>query len=313
MWLNAINAQIFCGLIAVLLLGEDLAAASRRRRLAYRVLLIFCLLSGPYAAFLTPAFALKHWRERQRETRFYAVSSALGAVFQASLYLTTWLGYGLGPNRFEIGEWARRSTFIFHHQVLRGWLGEDAAGALAHTFGLAGVLTNDSAPPGYERLAGWVCLALIALLAAFFLRRRPRDNALLLVTAWLSLVLGISLSIGSGLPVGRYAVLPGLVALLLVFDAVRGSAGPRRWLCGGLLGLAVITGWVEFWQERPAGILGRAGKPPDWTEEVDRWRSDPDYPLRIWPYRTPLGPAYVHLEPPNRRLDAGRCPSSRCG
>ena len=44
-WLNSINSQIYCGLIALCILCEDLRRASTRRIGLYALLLLFCGLA----------------------------------------------------------------------------------------------------------------------------------------------------------------------------------------------------------------------------------------------------------------------------
>ncbi|MGI9590694.1 MAG: hypothetical protein ACR2P8_04945, partial [Myxococcota bacterium] len=80
-WLNSINAQVYCGLTALVLLCEDLAAASRTRLWVCGALLAFCGLSGPYTSFLFFGFALKAWWERSpRSIAFFAVVAVMAAV-----------------------------------------------------------------------------------------------------------------------------------------------------------------------------------------------------------------------------------------
>ncbi|MDY6992832.1 MAG: hypothetical protein SVR94_09550, partial [Pseudomonadota bacterium] len=86
-WLNSINAQIFCGLIALCLLFEKLHQINIKKAWFYRILLLFCGLSGPYTAFLTFAFALKASYERSKESLWQFMIVALTASIQFTIFL----------------------------------------------------------------------------------------------------------------------------------------------------------------------------------------------------------------------------------
>ncbi|MCP4664157.1 MAG: hypothetical protein GY856_52910 [bacterium] len=289
-WLNSINSQLFCGLIAVLILGEDLRSASRRRARIYRGLLVFCGLSGPYTGLLFPAFLLKHRLEATRESRLHVwIVAAVAAVQAVLLFWTRW-AFALGPERFAWRHWGERAANVFFHQVLRAVLGEDAAPWVVKILGLSEAVARDDIARGYLRLSGWTCTILVGLVV-WWLARRPQSRyQLLLPVSLLSIMLAIAPSIGGLKPGGRYAVVPGLLLLLMIFTHAVSSTSPagawaaRAWTCRLLLGVALAVGVATYWREIPPGALGRLPGKPLWTHEVAAWRQDPAHALAIWPY-----------------------------
>jgi hypothetical protein len=66
-WFNTINAKNWTGLAAFIILFEDMSDWSKRKTWFFRWVVLFCGLSGPYAAVLAPIFALSYFVYRERE------------------------------------------------------------------------------------------------------------------------------------------------------------------------------------------------------------------------------------------------------
>ena len=302
-WLNTINAQIFCGLSAVLLLGEDFSGASLRRRRFFRAVLIFCALSGPYTAFLAPLFLLRWYFDRHPEAGLRAAIVGGAAAFQAACFLWVSRDFALLRGHFELGPWGLRSLRVLEHYVLRPVLGRDTASWTIHGLcrEVGGGPCSDS-----PALMGWgsfLILGLLLLGLTWPLRRRP---GMLLAGSFLCLAAAVSVSTGPAQGMGRYAVLPGLVFLLLLVQGAGSGPRFRRYLCGALAAGALVVGLASYRQELLPGALGQAPGRPDWQQEVARWREDDQPPLAIWPYAD--SPWHVYLR---SRRDPGQLRGSQ--
>jgi hypothetical protein len=85
-WLNTINAQVYCGIISLCIVCENLQQLSKIRTVLYRSLLVFCCLSGVYTVFLFGVFCLKAWLEKTKESMinlciFFEFSSVKLGIF----------------------------------------------------------------------------------------------------------------------------------------------------------------------------------------------------------------------------------------
>ncbi|MCB1036145.1 MAG: O-antigen ligase family protein, partial [Acidobacteria bacterium] len=243
------------------------------------------------------------WLYRSPAHRLQAQLVGGAAVLQALSCLWVSRDFSLLQRRFELGDWAPRVAAVLQHHLLQPMVGDVAAArALSILCRLAGGGRCLEIPSAL----GWTGLVLLGL-AVFALVGELEDRRdLLLPASFLTLAAAVSASTGPALGQGRYAVLPGLLfLLLLVWGAGRGPSG-KRVACAAFALLALVVGAATFRDEGLAGSLGREPGRPDWRQEVARWRQDPSHLLAIWPY-TPR-PWHLSLqaagEPPPARWTA---------
>jgi len=284
-WLNACNSQVFCGLIAFTILCEDTTRLGRRHVWIYSFLLLFCGLSGPYTAFLAPAFVLKAWLEKSTESRRHAAIALAAASLQATIHLWTRLAIAETPARLAVGNWSWRLVNTFYHHIVRAVLGHDLSPVVADAFGLLRAVEGEERHTALTATAGWASLFLIGL-TIWWLARRPKTRMQHLLSVSLIVTIASTFLLTVA-PRGRYAFLAGLILLLSIsVCALDRNAPGRRLACRIALGVALVTGVATYWRDVPREYspLGRAPGKPSWPDEVARWRRDPNHLLRIWPY-----------------------------
>lgn len=311
-WLNSTNSQVFCGIIGVILLCERTDDRHRGVKWLYRGLLVFCSLSGPYTAFLAPAYLFKIRLEGTAEARRHAWIVAAAVIIQAGAHVLTRLGFPYVPSRLAQTHWGFRLTTMFFNEVLYTIFGYDLAPIIARQLGILEVVRQKAGSLEYLRLAGWNSLVVLSAMVWWVSYHARRRFDAILPVALVSLLIPIFFvapSAGS-----RYVVVPGTVLLLTFCScAINPKVRLGRWLCGLILAVSVVAGVAAYWRDIPKEIspLGHAPQRPSWSSEVRRWRENDQYRLRIWPYpgptpfRLPLlrrgGPespgAYIEVEP----------------
>lgn len=295
-WLNSINAQSYCGLIALAILCEDLRRASARRAAAMAPLLVFCGLSGPYTSFLFPAFAWKAWAERSRAALVAAGAVAFAAAIQVGVFVWVWSEDGLNPAKLQPFDFVRSATYAAYGQLVVP-LG---LAPLAQAFSgpVLGALTG----PAREPWAVGVAVLGVALGAGALLLlvdRDPRAPRNGLVIALTCLAVFTTASAHWGRSFGRYAVVSGFALLWLVlaraYARSRGRIVPNA--AAALFAWALLVGAAGYRSDEAFDCPGGC---PRWPEEVARWRADYAYAPRIWPVLLPHGrPQWrVELAPP---------------
>jgi hypothetical protein len=283
-WLNSINSQSYCGVIALAIVCEDLRLASARRMAAYVPLLIFCGLSGPYTSFVFPVFAWKVWAERSRGALLAAAAVAFAAAIQVTVFLWVWSEGALNPAKLGSFDLIRSALYT-------------AYGQFVVPLGLAPVMQLFGAPVldelGGPGRAPWlVALVLLGVAASagvllLLVDRDPRAprNGLLIALACLALL--TTASAHHGRAFGRYSVVSGVALLWLVLArAYARDAGPRfvSLAAAALLGFALLVG---AWGYRRDDAWDCPGGCPRWRDEVARWRTDPAYAPQLWPVLLP--------------------------
>lgn len=304
-WLNSTNSQVFAGITGVILLCERTDGRSKALIFGYRAILILCALSGPYTAFLAPAFFLKARIERSPEAKRQAWIVVTAVLVQAGAHVLTRVGFAYSPSRLAGGYWGSRVTALFFNEVLYTFLGYDLAPIFARKIGILQVVRQSAESVQFMRLAGWVSLLCLILYAWWSVRHLWKRFDVVLPVAFVSLT--IPLYYLTPTVESRYVVVPGTVLLLTVVSCAQ-IVKARGWrtLCGVAVAFSIASGVATYWRDVPRNLrpLGQTLRRPSWTSEVARWREDHYYRLRIWPF---VGRAAfrLHLNPPSEPTPPG--------
>lgn len=287
LWLNSTNSQVYCSVISLCILFEDLRRASRRRIALYALLLSFTGLSGVYTSFLFFAFAWKVWVERTRGAWVAASVVALASVVQLAAFLMMWSQDAVPSMKLEGIDWVRSAIFTFYSQVVTPLGLSPLAQWLFDANSVLYSILKGSRAPAILGAAIASLLGLVGFVAAFVDRdlHSPRNG---LVLTFASLAVLTTLSANFGHTTGRYAALSGICLLWLLLAHTRTLGGAhahaRAIAAGALLACALAVGAAGF---RDDPVFTCPGGCPRWTEEVARWRQDPGAMPRIWPRRFP--------------------------
>jgi len=307
-WLNSTNSQIYCGLVSLCILCEDLRGASPRRLVAYLALLTLCGLSGVYTAFLFFAFAWKLWLERSRGAALALGAVAATSAVQFAVFFFLLRDQSLDAAKFQQLDSVRSATYTFYQQFLIPLGARPLVQAFGDPAAVLAALARGSRDPAMLGVALLGVAGSAAVVMALVDRelRSPRN---LLVIALASLALLTTLSAKYGRTTGRYALLSGIALLFLVLAHTRVEPGGRRWravVSSALLAFSLVVG-VAGWRSDDA--FDCPGGCPRWRDEVARWCSDPSYAPRIWPVRLPLdAPQWRVTLPPS--LTSRACPAT---
>ena len=280
-WLNAINSISWTGLIAFIVLFEDTTNWSRKKRAAFRLLLILCGISGPYAAVTFPLFAFSYFVYREKERLVQALLLFSCTLLQLGIFEIVRLGGG-AASRLQSFSLDSALVNILYFHVARALAGESGATVVLSHLGMADSIQKSIATPrgGPVILAGYFSALVILLILSCLWDKKLRSQKTLLIGTFLLFSAFTASAAAFGVPSNRYAFLPGLsLLLLLACNACENRHKVVRVICGVLLIYALGTGardYKQFWRMYGAGC-------PAWPDEVQKWRADHSYTLRVWP------------------------------
>lgn len=281
-WLNTINLQVYCGIISLILLGEDLSEASGKKLTLYGAIQAFCALSGVYSTFLFFAFAIKLYQYPSKGSWMQAAISFCCAVIQTAVFIYLQLSQQISSKKFSDDfPWADviPNSFYFHFAL--PILGHEHANSLASFLGFSPSSVHLLSKPEQQVVilsCAAIMLSLVILVAA--LKRAPLRLPLLV--GFLTVTLLTTASAVAATPGGRYAVFPGAFILLLLlaespgkFISVRNSAFI------GLIAVSLWQGSRYFYHQESYWDCHEAC--PHWSEEISKWEQDASYLPQVWP------------------------------
>ena len=271
-WLNATNAQVYLGVLAVLFLFLDVGSLGRVQFGIVVTLLVLAGVSGLYAAVLAPVFVVLALRDRSVRRIVLAVAISACAVAQlvvvARSHASGDLAQGRGSFRGfgaitrDIAAW-HFGSFLFGDSTAT-----DLYQFADNLFRIAAI-----------GLLAFIVGAVLAVTLAAVPRRRV---AALLVTVFVleEILVLFGTRRGAG---GRYAVVPIAVLVLTAVHVLttarnRAAIGIAATLCA----LTFVAGVSSFWTSQPSTL--RCRDCPAWDAQVRDWRAGRTNFLRIWPY-----------------------------
>jgi hypothetical protein len=277
-WLNTINSQFYCLLIAFLILIEDIDTVSMLKKWWYRILLALAGLTGAVSSFLIPLFVLKAWREKKTEYVVQTTILLLGAVVQMSALWTS-SQYSDVPLRWNGFDFRLFISAIWTKSLALAFLGLENANAYAS------MLDNMS-----EYEFGLFSLLLLFPIAVFFvyhaLKLQVETKITLIGSYFLVSIFMVMFSLGSDKSYlvfpgngSRYFYVPNVILMFIVLAAIRFEKTKFKMLQSilpiALLIISLGLGMTQYFKLPTRNDLYG----PNWKEEISEWRENPQKAL----------------------------------
>jgi hypothetical protein len=284
-WLNSINAQVYCGIIAVCLLLEDLRAISPRRRWGYRLLLGFCGLSGVYATLLGGMFFVKAWMEKSREAIIHLGVVTCTSLIQVIVFLHLYFSNNISAKKLAGLDLGKTGPPLFYYQIALPLLGPQWGRRLHSSLDVFFATPGDIIVTGSALLAGilaagYLCAGLYAILP-----RVQQRSQMLLLGSYAFTAAGTSVFSAGGVPGGRYAVASGVFLLWMLLNNLRFSIlDLRSMLCAVLLACALVFGMMGYRTTGAQIFFVCNANCPTWADELQRCELTSKCVLTVWPY-----------------------------
>lgn len=306
-WLTTIGVQYWLCIITALVLLE---APDTGIKFAHRVkaaLLLLNGLTGILSCLMTPLFIYKWRKSGARQMLLYSATLGLCSGIQLIVFLHSCLkADGALSMRFV----ERFLPFSIYDAVVSFFytylLNSCSLNLLMETKFrerldvLLSKLLSPDLMRECESMFLFVGIASLLLLLPFLLKALKIPDARLLILATLLIYpLSIILSISSvGGP--RYVFAPGAILLTAVvgsWDNPRFS-GSYRLTLKLFIALCIVLHWIDFRTMSMYKVYQKGW--PEWRDEVALWRSNPEYPLKIWP------PSWTMQLNPEKHRGGGR-------
>lgn len=277
---NTINLPVYCGLIALCIVLENLSNIATLQKWIYRGLLFFCGLSGVYTAFLFFVFLWKARLEKTWESWWHVGIVLITSIIQTTLFFIIYQEGVVGSKKLVYFDLINAPIYLFNHHIMTPILGlwVRLELNLPNIFKLGLV----SAPISLL-LSGLVILLLSGVIY-YFIKHKPSPYHNLILIGFISVSLLTTVTSMGGTPGARYAVIPGFLFLLLLFTLVSWQRSVRvvTVFLVMLLSTAIVVGSYYFFETRKYWV--NIEQLPKWSVEIKHWQINHDHFIVGWPY-----------------------------
>ncbi len=242
-WMTTIHSNEYFGIFAFVLLFSNFKKSYYFKKNLTIILLFISGISSIYAAILTPAFIVKYMINKSKINLSKLISIFSAFILQLFIVVNNYLlnvGHG---QRFEI-EFYKFISYVYN-VLVRSFFGSNIPKNLF-------VETNFYILKYFNIFV--ILLFLFLTFYLIFYIFKKRDKVLYLIVFCL-LIVSLFIMIGSlysDFVGGRYAVVPGIIVIFLVFRIfIIETFFPIKSLASILLISSLIIGLVEFKYKSP--------------------------------------------------------------
>ena len=279
-WLNSINLQIYLFISSFLILYFK--NETFLNKCLSKLILLLSGLSGIYSCILTPFFFMKFYIEKKKDYFYNFIILLICSFFQLSLILYSKLNNLLYVSKSQvISEPVNFLSIFIYTYLIKPIFGRE----LSYFF-------SDIFFAYIEKKYLLILLFFFISLPIFFLFKSSFLNFLKndkifksLLGVYLSVIIVIFVGADNSPPTGRYATIPGLLILVLIYYLSINF--PRRYIKYALKFLVLVSILVGAYEFRPHSKYIRfldCINCPNWKNEIYKWELDTQYAIKIWPY-----------------------------
>ncbi len=280
-WLNSINLQVYLCLSSIIVLFIN--ETKLFQKLFNSFIIFLGSFSGIYTCALTPFFLIKFLKMKNNYNLANLIVLIIGSFVQIFLIINSKINFHLSSTVLKIDTTIESILLFFYNIIVRPITGREIGTFI------------------FERINEKFSLILILsiflflLTLIFFSYRKKflfffRNDFILLTLSSIFIVISLIIIFGSigSYYGGRYATIPGIIFILIIFHLAFKTVQIKRLLFSSILIISIISGINEFRpydKESSYGLkLLECLNCPEWKNEISKWKKDNNYEIKIWPY-----------------------------
>lgn len=280
-WLNSINLQIYLCLSSILIIF--MYNLKFYQKIFNNIILFISSLSGIYTCALIPFFFIRFLKKKENYDLINLLILFVGNLIQIFLIFYSKINLHLTPTVLKLDTSYESITLFVYNIIIRPFTGKESA---QFFFNLISKYLNPIVLV-FIFFAFLIIFLFICRMSIFkFLKKN--DNFLILFSIFILINFIIIVgSVGSYYG-GRYAAIPGVTLLLIVFNLISNTSGKINFILSSALVIALLNGINEF---RPYDKKSSYGLKlldcincPIWRDEIEKWKEDNNYEIGLWPY-----------------------------
>tara|TARA_B100001057_G_scaffold38451_1_gene34635 strand:- start:1403 stop:2671 length:1269 start_codon:yes stop_codon:yes gene_type:complete len=287
-WLNAINLQVYLGLLTIIILFSN---SVQSKKIINYFLLVLCGLSGIYSCALTPLFFLNFLRLKSKYNFICFFILFICSIIQLSLIIISSAINEIGySNTALILDFSRYESISFiYNTVIRAFLGSSLPKFIFDIFGLNlnVILSNESLKDLLFFISLFISIILVFLIIWVFKTFKKQEERIVftylilifLILSFVVIIGGVSDSLH-----GRYSALPGItIVLTVLYIASNSEKTFLKNLSIIFICCSLIFGFYDYRLKNYLVYLDCINC-PDWKMEVKKYKNNKNYKPNAWPY-----------------------------
>ena len=274
-WLNTLVSQIYFTIIVILIFFQKENSKFIFDKFS-NIIIFIAGITSILPCFFTPFFFLKYIKDKSNYHFWRFISSFVPFIFQSSIFVYSSLMNLTDENRFFLTS-DKLINFLYNVPV-KSIFGTDLTKFIFYDF-----LNSNM-------LAVILGILLISCILIYFIFRyfmvNNKDEILLYLVIFFIFqsILAIYSSKYDQVQ-GRYAAIPSVLFILLIYRLFQINKNFLIVLFFSLIVTSITLGFYEYKiNNKYPQLLSCIEECPDWKEEVNKWKNDNSYVLKIWDY-----------------------------
>ena len=274
-WANTINSQLFFCILMLIYCFEDFN--KKKINIVVMISVFFAGMSGLYSTILAPIFFFKYriFQKTQDRYNYFIISFCL--LVQLLIVLYAKFNNFIYQNKIHSINLELLINFIYN-VIFKSILGMQSKIIISTL--------------NFQRIYYLLIISMLLFFVLCYLLKKYKNYLIKNVYSSLSLIysffaISLFVMIGgvSNYVGGRYAVVPSIIFLLILMHLSNLlNAFKIKYLFLTALITSLSFGFYEYKTNNKYYEFLECVSCPNWLTEVQNWRQQPNYILKIWPY-----------------------------
>ena len=274
-WANTINSQLFFCILMLIYCFEDFN--KKKINIVVMISVFFAGMSGLYSTILAPIFFFKYriFKKTQDRYNYFIISFCL--LVQLLIVLYAKFNNFIYQNKIHSINLELFINFIYN-VIFKSILGMQSKIIISTL--------------NFQRIYYLLIISMLLFFVLCYLFKKYKNYLIKNVYSSLSLIysffaISLFVMIGgvSNYVGGRYAVVPSIIFLLILMHLSNLlNAFKIKYLFLTALITSLSFGFYEYKTNNKYYEFLECVSCPNWLTEVQNWRQQPNYILKIWPY-----------------------------
>ena len=274
-WANTINSQLFFCMLMLIYCFENFN--KKKLNIIVMISIFFAGMSGLYSTILAPIFFFKYriFQKTQDRYNYFIISFCL--LVQLLIVLYAKFNNFIYQNKIHSINLELFINFIYN-VIFKSILGMQSKIIISTL--------------NFQRIYYLLIISMLLFFVLCYLFKKYKNYLIKNVYSSLSLIysffaISLFVMIGgvSNYVGGRYAVVPSIIFLLILMHLSNLlNAFKIKYLFLTALITSLSFGFYEYKTNNKYYEFLECVSCPNWLTEVQNWRQQPNYILKIWPY-----------------------------